>query len=42
MKKIHSSGQFKKDFKKYRRYPDKVKVFKKIVDMLINEIPILK
>lgn len=42
MKKIHPSGQFKKDFKKYRRYPDKVKAFKKIVDMLINEIPIPK
>ncbi len=40
MKKLHPTTQFKKDFKKYKHFPDKVKAFERIAEMLINEVPI--
>jgi len=40
MKKLHVTGQFKKDFKKYRRFPQKVAAFKKVANFLIMEIPL--
>lgn len=40
MKKIHPTGQFKRDFKKYRNFPEKVEAFRKVAEMLINDIPL--
>lgn len=40
MKKLHPTSQFKKDFKRFRRFPKKVAAFEHIADMLIHEIPI--
>ena len=40
MKKVFPSGQFKKDYKRYRNQPKKIEALKVIVDMLINEEPI--
>ncbi len=40
MKKLHPTSQFKKDFKRFRRFPKKVAAFERIADMLIHEIPI--
>ena len=40
MRKVHLSSQFKKDFKKYRRYPQKVVAFEKVLEYLINERPL--
>ena len=42
MKKVHPSSQFKKDFKKYKRSPAKVRALEKIVSLLIEERPIPK
>lgn len=41
MKRIHPTSQFKKDFKKYERFPRKVEAFQKVVQMLIEEQPLL-
>ena len=40
MKRIHPTSQFKKDFKKYERFPRKVEAFQKVVQMLIEEQPL--
>lgn len=40
MKKVFPSGQFKKDYKRYRNQPKKIEAWKVIIDMLINEEPI--
>jgi len=40
MKTIKRGTQFKKDFKRYRNYPEKVKALMEIVRMLENDIPI--
>ncbi|MBP5196916.1 MAG: type II toxin-antitoxin system YafQ family toxin [Bacteroidaceae bacterium] len=40
MKKVFPSGQFKKDYKRYRNQPKKIEALKVIIDMLINEEPI--
>ena len=40
MKKIFPSGQYKKDFKRYRHQPQKLKALAKVIDMLANEQPI--
>ena len=40
MKKLHPTSQFKKDFKRFRRYPEKVAAFERIANLLINDIPI--
>lgn len=40
MKKLHPTSQFKKDFKRFRRFPKKAAAFERIADMLIHEIPI--
>lgn len=41
MRELRFSGQFKKDFKRFRNYPDKVCVLNKILGYLMNgeEIP---
>ena len=41
-KKLHPTSQFKKDFKRIRFFPEKVKAFMYIADLLINDIPIPK
>lgn len=40
MKKLRPTTQFKKDFKRIRRFPKKVAAFEHIANMLINDIPI--
>ncbi|MBO5612998.1 MAG: type II toxin-antitoxin system YafQ family toxin [Prevotella sp.] len=40
MKKIYPSSQYKKDYKRYRNQPKKIKALKEVIDMLINEQPI--
>lgn len=40
MKKLHPTGQFKKDFKRFRHYPEKVAAFERVAEMLIQEEPI--
>ena len=42
MKKLHYSSKFKKDFKKYKLYPDKVKALDKVVRLLAAEQPLPK
>lgn len=39
-KKLHPTGQFKKDFKRYRNFPEKVAAFEYIAELLINDLPI--
>ncbi len=41
-KKLHPTSQFKKDFKRYRRFPEKVAAFERVAELLINDIPIPK
>lgn len=36
MKTLRYSGQFKKDFKRFRKYPDKVVVLNKILEYLMR------
>ncbi|MBO7595546.1 MAG: type II toxin-antitoxin system YafQ family toxin [Bacteroidales bacterium] len=40
MKKIFPSGQYKKDFKRYRHQPKKIAKLERIIDLLANEKPI--
>jgi len=40
MKKIFPSGQYKKDYKRYRNQPHKIVALAKIIDMLANDQPI--
>lgn len=40
MKKLHPTSQFKKDFKRIRRFPKKVAAFERIAGMLLNGVPI--
>ena len=40
MKKIFPSGQYKKDYKRYRHQPQKLNELKVVIDMLANDIPI--
>ena len=40
MKKIFPSKQYKKDYKRYRHQPQKLKALGKVIDMLAEEIPI--
>lgn len=42
MKKLHPTSQFKRDFKKYRLFPSKVKALEKILNLLIHEEAIPK
>ena len=39
-KKLHPTSQFKKDFKRIQKYPDKVAAFEYIAELLINDQPI--
>ena len=39
MKKIFPSGQYKKDYKRYRHQPQKLIALGKVIDMLANEQP---
>lgn len=38
MKKLRPTTQFKKDYKKYRHFPDKVAALKVVLEMLQNEV----
>ena len=40
MKKLHLTGQFKRDFKKFRRSPQKVVAFEQVVALILNESPL--
>ncbi|WP_287676708.1 type II toxin-antitoxin system YafQ family toxin [Bacteroides sp.] len=40
MKKLRPTTQFKKDFKRIEKYPQKVAAFETIAELLINEQPI--
>lgn len=42
MKKLHYSSKFKKDFKKYKLYPQKIKALDKVLRILVegNTLPI--
>ena len=40
MKQIYPSSQFKKDYKRYRHNPEKLKKLKTVIDLLANEKPI--
>lgn len=40
MKRVFPSGQYKKDYKRYRNQPKKVEALKEVVDYLANEMPI--
>lgn len=40
MKRIFPSGQYKKDYKRYRNQPKKVAALKEVIDLLANEMPI--
>ncbi|MBQ8968115.1 MAG: type II toxin-antitoxin system YafQ family toxin [Bacteroidaceae bacterium] len=40
MKRIFPSGQYKKDYKRYRNQPQKLKALGTILNMLANEQPI--
>ena len=42
MKHIHYSSKFKKDFKKYRLFPDKVTALDKVLRLLVTEQPLPK
>lgn len=39
-KKIFPSGQYKKDYKRYRNQPKKLVALKTVVDLLANDMPI--
>jgi len=41
-KKLHPTNQFKKDFKRIQFFPEKVKAFRYIADLLIKDEPIPK
>ena len=40
MKRIFPSTQYKKDYKRFRNNPSKMKALAKIIDLLANEQPI--
>lgn len=40
MKRIFPSTQYKKDYKRYRNNPPKMKALAEIIDLLANEQPI--
>jgi mRNA interferase YafQ len=40
MKKLFLSGQYKKDYKRYKNNPKKVEALKEVLKMLKNEQPI--
>ena len=40
MKKVFPSGQYKKDYKRYRNQPKKLKALGEIIDKLVNDEPI--
>lgn len=40
MKKVFPSGQYKKDYKRYRHQPKKLKALAEVIDMLANGQPI--
>ena len=40
MKRIFPSTQYKKDYKRYRNNPFKMKALAEIIDLLANEQPI--
>lgn len=40
MKRIFPSTQYKKDYKRFRKNPSKMKALAKIIDLLANEQPI--
>ena len=42
MKRLFASGQFKKDYKRYRNNPKKKALLKVVLDLLANERPIPK
>ncbi|WP_287620743.1 type II toxin-antitoxin system YafQ family toxin [Parabacteroides sp.] len=39
-KRLHPTSQFKRDFKRIRKFPEKVSAFERIANMLINDHPI--
>lgn len=39
-KKLHPTNQFKKDFKRIEKYPEKVAAFEYIANLLIEDLPI--
>ena len=39
-KKIFPSGQYKKDYKRYRNQPKKLVALKTVIDLLANDMPI--
>lgn len=41
-KKLHPTSQFKRDFKRIMRFPQKVAAFEDIANLLINDLPIPK
>jgi len=41
-KKLHPTSQFKRDFKRIRKFPQKVVAFERIANLLINDLPIPK
>lgn len=41
-KKLHPTSQFKKDFKRIQLFPEKIKSFRYIAEMLIQNAPIPK
>ena len=40
MKKIFPSGQYKKDYKRYRNQPQKLKELSELIDILVSDNPI--
>lgn len=40
MKLLRPTTQFKKDYKRYKRFPSKVKALKEVLEMLQNEKPL--
>lgn len=41
-KRLHPTSQFKRDFKRIMRFPQKVAAFEDIANLLINDLPIPK
>ncbi|WP_298980489.1 type II toxin-antitoxin system YafQ family toxin [Parabacteroides hominis] len=39
-KKLHPTSQFKKDFKRIQKFPQKIATFEYIANLLINDQPI--
>lgn len=39
-KKLHPTSQFKRDFKRIQKFPQKVAAFESIANLLINDLPI--